>query len=187
MPPHWRPLWPWLPAGVPLTFNFWPAAPQNSSEPSVQCTQRGAHPVKHCHGDRETRQWVQVLTVSTGVTDVLYCCPLPWYSQHIVSKRSQKSSPICPDAPGLKRGSCCFLDGKLPATERSGYKSTALSSLLKKHVPTLGRWNFLLFCLLLVSSLYKWGYYTDMIGSHLLRFIHSFMVRNNKPMRICKE
>lgn len=49
-----------------------------------------------------------------------------------------------------------FLDGKLPATERSGYKSTPLSSLLKKHVPALwsyvGRWNFLLsplFCFFL--------------------------------------
>lgn len=32
MPPHWSPLRPWMPAGVPLTFNLWPPAPQNSSQ-----------------------------------------------------------------------------------------------------------------------------------------------------------
>lgn len=132
MPPHWSPLQPWLPAGVPLTFNLWPSAPQNSSEPSAQSTQRGAHPVKHCHGDREERQEVQVLTVSTGVNSEYKCyrCSVPpppplLVTTHHINKIIEILSVfvtlwiyvwvfachghICPDAPGLKRGSCCSL------------------------------------------------------------------------------
>lgn len=178
MPPHWSPRRPWMPAGVPLTFDLWPPAPANSSQSRQLKALSGEHILRNSDDDREERQSVQVLTVSAGVTDVLkHCpCPSPRYSQHIVSIRPTKSPPclsrsecesvcVCMSRSHLswcswvKKRILLFLDGKLPATERSGYKSAALSSLLKKHVPSLcsyvGRWNFFPSPLLLVFPQYK--------------------------------
>lgn len=132
----------------------------------------------------------------------LHCCPFPWYSQHIVPVRSQKSSQslsrsefvsvyVCMSWSHLswcswvKERILLFLDGKLPATERSGYKSAALSSLLKKHVPALcsyvGRWNFLASPLFFFSSiqiriLHRYDQLT------FIHFIHSIV--KNPPCKL---
>lgn len=43
MPPHWSPPRPWMPAGVPLTFNLWPPAPLNSSQSRQLSALSGEH------------------------------------------------------------------------------------------------------------------------------------------------
>lgn len=43
MPPHWSPPRPWLPAGVPLTSDPWPPAPQNSSQRRRLSSPSGEH------------------------------------------------------------------------------------------------------------------------------------------------
>lgn len=152
MPPHWSPPRPWLPAGVPLTSDPWPRAPQNSSQRRRLSSPSGEHIL-----------WAAVMTTEGSDSEYrCYRCSLhrllfflffSLYLQHIVHDHTKSSTqsfrpwicgcgcfhvtvgPICPDAPGLEKKILLFLDGKLPATERSGYKSAALSSLLKKHVP----------------------------------------------------
>lgn len=157
IPPHWSPLRPWLPAGVLLTFNPWPTVPQNSSQGHQLNSQRGAHPVNHCDDNRGGRQWVQVSQMFFAPPSHL---PFSLCLQHIVPVRSQKPSQrlshsefvyVCMSWSHLswcswvKEKIPLLLDEKLPATERSGFKSEALSSLLKKHVPRLcsyvGKWK----------------------------------------------
>ena len=112
MIPYWSPVQPWLPAGVPLAFNLWPPALQNSPQ---------SHQLNEASGERILRM------LSTGVSSEYRChtcslrcrhrCPILWYLQQTESKKCLSCfecvsefachSPICPDAPGLKRGSCC--------------------------------------------------------------------------------
>lgn len=136
------------------TPNLWPLTPGTTefiTEASAQFAQRGAHPVSGRDDDRREQQWVQVYRCS--LNRLLFFLFLPLYLLHIVHNHTKSSTqsfrlwicgcgcfhvtvgPICPDATGLEKKILLFLDGKLPATERSGYKSAALSSLLKKHVP----------------------------------------------------
>lgn len=174
MPPHWSPLRPWLPAGVPLTFNLWPPAPQNSSQSRQLDGLSGERILRNAvmtteRSDSEYRcyHWVQVLQMFFR-----FCCPFPLiFTAHCIHKITEILSVsvtlwicvcvwVCVSQSHLswcswvKESILLFLDGKLPATKRSGYKSAVLSSLLKKHVPALcsyvGRWNFFFSSLLLV-------------------------------------
>lgn len=123
MLPHWSPLRPWLPAGLPLTFDLWPPAAQNSSE-GCQL---------HAHSREPTVMTMERIhrwTMSTGVREDLYT-PLLFITQCIltiteiisVSVHSDFVSvcvcfachgPICPDASGLKGESCCSLMESCP-------------------------------------------------------------------------
>lgn len=136
------------------TPNLWPLTPstQNSSQRRRLSSPSGEHIL-----------WVATMTTEGSDSEYrCYRCSLhrllfffffSLYFLHIVHNHTKSSTqsfmlwicgcgcfhvtvgPICPDAPWLEKKILLFLDGKLPATERSGYKSAALSSLLKKHVP----------------------------------------------------
>lgn len=135
MPPHWSPLWPWLPAGVPLTFSLWPPEPQRHRLNLL------------------SRRWILGTTVmTTEGTDSEYRCYrysskllLSLYLQHVLPKRAQKRSgsarpplfffflfSIYGDAPGSKRRSCCSPAERCRLQRGSSYKRAVLSSLLKK-------------------------------------------------------
>lgn len=82
MPPHWSPLRPWLPAGVPLTFSLWPPEPQR-------------HRLNLLSG----RCILGTTVMTTEGTDSEYRCYryssklLPsLYLQHVLPKRAQKRS-----------------------------------------------------------------------------------------------
>lgn len=133
MPPHWSPLRPWLPAGVPLTFNLWPPARQNSSQ-SIHISALSGEDIlwntvmatEWSDGEYRCQRRVQVLQMfftpsspwppppSRDIHDTLH----PWDDRNPLSVCHALNlclcvfachGPICPDAPGLKRGSCCSL------------------------------------------------------------------------------
>lgn len=136
MPPHWSPLRPWLPAGVPLTFSLWPPEPQ-----------------RHRLNLLSRRCILGTTVMTTEGTDSEYRCYrysskllLSLYLQHVLPKRSTemvRTSPsplsfffflfsIYGDAPGSKRRSCCSPAERCRLQRGSSYKRAALSSLLKK-------------------------------------------------------
>lgn len=136
MPPHWSPLRPWLPAGVPLTFSLWPPEPQ-----------------RHRLNLLSRRCILGTTVMTTEGTDSEYRCYrysskllLSLYLQHALPKRAQKQSEsarppslfflfsIYGDAPGSKRRSCCSPMERCRLQRGSSYKRAALSSLLKKCV-----------------------------------------------------
>lgn len=136
------------------TPNLWPLTPSAPlefiTEPSAERAQRG----------RASCETLSCWQVNTGVTDVLLRrLHLRPFTLILAAHCAQKSLLgvchdlnlwVCVSQPHLSRCSwvkeriLLFLDGKLPATERSGYKSAALSSLLKKHVPVLSSYVSLL-------------------------------------------
>lgn len=89
----------------PLTFSLWPTAPQNAPQ---SCQLR--HPVGSASSE-SVALWVQVLAVSTSLTDVTL------HSLVLLTSKALRvcalcacvacHGPICPRAPGLSRGSCC--------------------------------------------------------------------------------
>lgn len=133
MPPHWSPLRPWLPAGVPLTFNLWPPEPEGHR---LNLLSRGCI--------------LGTTVMTTEGTDSEYRCYrysskllLSLYLQHVLPKRAQKRSgsarppslflfSIYGDASGSKRRSCCSPTERCRLQRGSSYKRAALSSLLKK-------------------------------------------------------
>lgn len=120
MPPHWSPLRPWLPAGVPLTFSLRPPEPQ-----------------RHRLNSLSRRCILGTAVMTTEGTDSEYRCYrysskllLSLYLQHVLPKRAQKRSGSARPPPlsffcfpsmvmpWVKEKILLFPDGTLSATER---------------------------------------------------------------------
>lgn len=121
MPPHWSPLRPWLPAGVPLTFSLWPPEPQ-----------------RHRLNLLSRRCILGTTVMTTEGSDSEYRCYrysskllLSLYLQHVLPKRSTEMVRTSPSplsffffvfhlwwCSWVKEKILLFPGGALSATER---------------------------------------------------------------------
>lgn len=187
MPPHWSPLRPWLPAGVPLTFNLWPTAPQNSyravgsvrsagstSCETLSCRQRGA-------------------TLSTGVNSEYRCyrcslrhiqSPFPWYSQHNITESLWLSLTFVCFRLRVTVPSVLMLlreDPAVPWWKAACYRQIQLQEhrafiLIEETCACAVQlcWQMKLFTFVWSADMISWQ------NSHLSKFIHSFIITNTK-------